>query len=32
VADPLGMSIPDQRDTAHELEALVDELVRLLFH
>lgn len=32
VADPLGMSIPDQRDTAHELEALVSELVRLLFH
>jgi low molecular weight protein-tyrosine phosphatase len=31
VEDPLGMSIPDQRDTAHELEALVKELVRLLF-
>ena len=32
ITDPLGMSIQDQRDTAHELEALVNELLRLLFH
>jgi protein-tyrosine-phosphatase len=31
VDDPLGMNVTAQRETAHELEALVNELVRLLF-
>ena len=31
VDDPLGMTMPAQRKTAHELEALVSELVQLLF-
>ena len=31
VADPLGMTVPAQRETARELEALVGELAALLF-